>query len=440
MADDGDADDVATDGALRVLHERLPDVDARTAASVATALAELQSMYAKAAVARAQEEVAAPARPQTPEEAADEAVESPVELEAGIDAADDAAALKKREANRKKRAAQKAKRAEQHEQHGDAPAAAVADDASFGFPKEVTACVRVFSGERGRGLQCTRRVRKGEVLIGIPKAWALTTDQKGVGDSGSSGQVSLARQLVSLKRAGDFRVSYLPTSIDMPAFWTADELAMLRLSYVLEPASSQRATLEGMYAKEGLADEDCTLDEFIWAMCMVQSRTFAGAASNTILMLPFIDLLNCESTADLAFDLRDDGPSGYINVHASRDFEEGEEALVNYHGTTPPELYSTFLAYGFVPTSGVRYPGPLELFSCDDPQNPDDLKALLECWTRFYAKLADAPALADDNEHATGRAATARLVLRNEREMATQAAVALRKRLLAIQKSKKAQR
>ena len=148
-------------------------------------------------------------------------------------------------------------------------------------------------------------------------------------------------------------------------------------------------------------------------------------------------MVTSERSADLAFDLRDDVESGYINVHASRDFESGEEALVNYHGNTPPVLYSNFLAYGFVPTTGVHCPGPLDLFPGPyDPNDVADLKRLLERWASLLRTLTDAPALADANAHATGRAATARLMLRNERDMATQAAVAIRKRLLAIQKSK----
>lgn len=57
-----------------------------------------------------------------------------------------------------------------------------------------------------------------------------------------------------------------------------------------------------MHAAARIPESECTSDEFIWAMCMVQSRTFGGG--HTMVMLPYIDLVNTESEADLDFDLR----------------------------------------------------------------------------------------------------------------------------------------
>ena len=100
--------------------------------------------------------------------------------------------------------------------------------------------------------------------------------------------------------------------------------------------------------------KDCTVDEFVWAMGMVQSRTFGG--DGVMIFLPFIDLINSDAAPDLSFDLRQE--DGYIQCMASRDFEAGEEALVNYHGRGKPSLFSNFLAY-----AAPSPCGPFPLFS-----------------------------------------------------------------------------
>ena len=233
------------------------------------------------------------------------------------------------------------------------------------FPKEVRGAVRVFDGIRGRGLQCTRNVKKGEVLIGIPKKWALDTQSFG----GSSGQMQLAVTLQNLRKANNFRVRHLPATNDMPCFWSSAELDWLRGLHVYEPAAAQRKTLESMFAD---AKPTCSLDDFIFGMTNVQSRTFDGG-SNVMVFLPFVDLINSDTMPDLSFDIRGSA-DGYINVHASKDFAEGEEALVNYAGRgSKPGLYATFLAYGYVP-SAAEYP---TLYPWDESTSAEELEVLL---------------------------------------------------------------
>lgn len=219
----------------------------------------------------------------------------------------------------------------------------------------------------------------------------------------------------------------------MPCFWTAEQLEWLRGSYVHEPASSQRATLTAMH--EALRPP-CTLDDFIWGMCMVQSRTFGG--DGVMVFLPFIDLLNSSFDPSLDFDVR--RADGYINVHASRDFKAGEEALVSYHGRRAPGLYTEFLAYGYVPIGdAVEYP---TLFPWDVSTPEDELQRLLAQWTQHMQDvsgkgLPGKPEEASESAAGGGGSAAARLasvqtLLQHEKRMAVEQAVAIKKRLVAM--------
>ena len=71
------------------------------------------------------------------------------------------------------------------------------------LPQEVRGSVRVFHGSRGRGLHCTKRIRKGDVLIGIPDAWAI--ECKASTNGGTEGQVAMATRLVELRQTKDAR-------------------------------------------------------------------------------------------------------------------------------------------------------------------------------------------------------------------------------------------
>lgn len=270
------------------------------------------------------------------------------------------------------------------------------------FPSEVQGCVRVFTGTRGRGLQCTRDVKKGDVMIGIPKKWALSAMADSSG--GNSGQINLALQLLDLRDRNDMRVRHLPITSDHPCFWSAEELSWLKASFCYESACNQRRTLQGLYP--GKKQIDCTEDDFLWAMCMVQSRQFGE--EGCMIFLPFVDLINSEVAPDLWLDIRQE--NGYINIHATRDFQKGEEALVSYHGSEPPGLFSNFLGYGFVPDV-VSYPPP----RLSDHEGAAQQQ--LEEWTRHLEGLPEEDPAAKDMSGHSWRKVMANQILRHERRM-----------------------
>eukprot|EP00929_Paragymnodinium_shiwhaense_P027033 TRINITY_DN15961_c0_g1_i5.p1 TRINITY_DN15961_c0_g1~~TRINITY_DN15961_c0_g1_i5.p1 ORF type:complete len:344 (-),score=58.29 TRINITY_DN15961_c0_g1_i5:41-1072(-) len=267
------------------------------------------------------------------------------------------------------------------------------------LPDGVRGAVRVFDGPRGRGLQCTRNVTKGEVLIGIPQDWALGAGR------GVQGQQTLALQLIALKAKDDFRARQLPEFLDMPCFWTADELNWLKASQVHQPACNQLPSLKKMFPGKKAAK--CSEKEFIWGMCMVQSRTFD--AGDKMIFLPFVDLINSEAQPDLGLDIR--SSDGYICIHASRNFSEGEEALVNYHGNELPNLFETFLGYGYVPSIVAEQ----RIMS----SSREDLMREAAFFKQCLESLADTPETSDESEKALPhRQRMANALLRAERRNA----------------------
>ena len=457
---------------LMSLRELLPNVSPNAAAAAAAELAELQRAFAASSSGESNR------LPTNKELPVDESSDTPVPEEAieeGLLGCDDTVGADKVDAqvsadeeeqvdgeparssnaakNRKKRAAQKAKK------HAAKLASTNCLDVAAAapiieLPGDVRGSVRVFSGSRGRGLQCTRQVKRGEILIGIPRAWAISTSLASR-SGGCTGQTALALELVALRRQRDFRLMHMPAYNDMPCFWSEAQLELLRPSMVLASARNQRATLEAMYQQ--LAPVDCTRDEFVWAMAMVQSRTFGGGAEMVI--LPFIDLINTETAPDLDFDVRrsdemrtssarkggktssrsSEAHPAYINVHASRTFEEGEEALVSYHGKSAPSLFSNFLAYGFVPTNGVAYPERLDPW--DSSTDEETLHAIMARWQTHISALSAASVMTDsataasatssegmDNDLAR-RTAIARELLTHERCMAIAEIAAIEKHI-----------
>lgn len=310
----------ALDGAVSTLRALLPTLGQSALARASCELHQLQLEYEAAAAGQevdlADLNTASAAAPAANATANDKQRSvAPGEDEAHEET--HAAALKRREANRKKHAAQKAKKKQPPPPSPSLPpptevlgtsgstAASLSatgrvagkDDTGDTLPDGVRGAVRIFRGRRGRGLQCVTRVRKGEPIIGIPCSWAISTNEVSR-TGGSSGQMDLALTLVQLKRRKDFRVAHMPETLDMPAFWSDTELQWLAASFVYDSAKNQRPTLESMYKSASPEYRaECTMDEFVWGMCMVQSRTFGG--NNVMIVLPFIDLVGPYSITSL---------------------------------------------------------------------------------------------------------------------------------------------
>ena len=444
----------AVRNALATLHEMLPHVPPSVAEDAAMQLTKL------AQLAFAVKAAAPPAPSPAP---AAKNIPTPVEdiTDANGEDEDDTPAEPGRNPKtQKKRAAQKAKKLA-------AKAAANAPTPILTLPEGSRGVVRVFEGTRGRGLQCIRRVEKGEELIGIPASWALSTDSVSI-SGGTTGQRALALELIRLRRLNDFRVTQLPKYNDMPCFWSAEELEYLKPSYVYDGACNQKGTLVSMHSQlseaalkeiQGDSNEPVTADDFVWAMAMVQSRTFGGNTNNghpLMVLLPYIDLVNSEVADDLDFDIRRSGGAEevkkgskkgnspnkkkdvvveekgerYISVHATRAFDEGEEALVSYHGKAPPSLYSNFLAYGYV-AAMCTYP---PLFPWDAKgSETEELQALLEKWEEHAKALEEAPLLKEEDgdmrDDTARRKAIAKALIRHEATMSEGEAAALKKAL-----------
>ena len=110
---------------------------------------------------------------------------------------------------------------------------------------------------------------------------------------------------------------------------------------------------------------------------------------------------------------------------------------MSYHGKDkPPELFSNFFAYGFVPETGVTYPN---LWPWDERTGVDALSALLTTLQAHVKAIAASPAFAEastlEDEDMLRRRAIARQLLTHERSMALEQAVRVKRRLVSLESS-----
>merc|ERR1711862_406708 len=113
---------------------------------------------------------------------------------------------------------------------------------------------------------------------------------------------------------------------------------------------------------------------------------------------------------DLWLDIRQE--NGYINIHATKDFQKGDEALVSYQGAEAPGLFANFLAYGFVPDI-VSYPLP----ALDPNADAAELSLTLETWVSHLGSLPDDKHVSKDDAKEHPRMTIAKKILKHERDM-----------------------
>ena len=164
----------------------------------------------------------------------------------------------------------------------------------------------------------------------------------------------------------------LPARVDMPLFWTPEEMAELQASSARPVAERLReelkeehaallGTLRAEAAGEAAARACGAFDDYLWARAMLWSRgerlnieaapEAEGAEAKTtkvLLMTPFFDLFN-HSAAISAGDshrvVRGAGGELCVRAVATRDYAAGEEVCISYGQHSNRQL---LLSYGFV--------------------------------------------------------------------------------------------
>lgn len=243
-------------------------------------------------------------------------------------------------------------------------------------------CVRLLPGSAGpehpdgeRGLFAQADIAAGEILLRIPDRYILSVARAqraplgrrmtaaGLGALG--GQVYLAAYLLlQRRRPRSFFRPYLDTLPaafpHLPLFLAPDQLALLQGSATLPLIAKRQAQWRReheLLCRRVPALREVTLDEYLWARCVVSSRTFAlsGSDSRVQGLVPLADLLNHQAAAQAEWEHR--GPGQGFVVQCFTPVPAGAEIRISYGSKCNSRL---FLNYGFAlpdnPHNEVRLP------------------------------------------------------------------------------------
>lgn len=174
-----------------------------------------------------------------------------------------------------------------------------------------------------------------------------------------SQQFRLAAFVVQERRLGEksrfmhflnaFPESYAES---FPYWWSVEELALLKnmavgFKTVYEVADACHAYC--VLAMNGMRQDIGTLDEFLWAVCVVVSRQnpfpMMYERKRKTLLIPGFDMCNHEMTEKAEITTVFNFQTGVFECSAQRDFAKGEEYTI-YYGHRPDR--DLFLYSGFV--------------------------------------------------------------------------------------------
>jgi len=276
--------------------------------------------------------------------------------------------------------------------------------------------VRAGVGSRGRGLFAARNVRAGESIVRIPLKACITDIASPNPYPGCPYSVTLAAAILTERDAGSSSrwaqyVASLPKEV--VGYANCDEALVGDEDVIRAAVGGDDALVDELqtYASLVIGSHAAIVQrgwnsrDWTWAMSQVHSRTFrvdlevpaahgarvgnnGGNRERTVrLLAPFADLLNhdsdqnevcCEWGVERSVG-NDDVGSDVLNgvdfvVRASRDIQEGSEALVSYGERSDPHF---FMYYGFLPKI--------------NPFNRAPLFRTLREASRWYARLCGDP-------------------------------------------------
>ena len=281
--------------------------------------------------------------------------------------------------------------------------------------------VRAGVGSRGRGLFAARNLRAGESIVRIPLKACITDIASPNPYPGCPYSVTLAAAILTERDAGSSSrwaqyVASLPEEV--VGYANCDEALVGDDDVIRAAVGGDDALVDELqtYASlvigshAAIVQRGWNSGDWIWAMSQVHSRTFRvdlevpaahgarvgndGNRERTVrLLAPFADLLNhdsdpnevcCEWGVEQRAVGNELGSSDLLNgfdfvVKASRDIQEGSEALVSYGERSDPHF---FMYYGFLPKKNPFNRAPLfrtlreasQWYSrlCGDPEREND--------------------------------------------------------------------
>lgn len=213
---------------------------------------------------------------------------------------------------------------------------------------------------------------------------------------------ALALQLIKEKHVLQERSAFaahiaaLPAAVDVPYFFTDDELAAFKgtnASKMGEMLRAQIVEYHGLFApvvaelapRSGLPADVFTLDAYKWAISMVTSRFVSLRVERSVLktMVPFFDMFNHSPVANVqhAYDPR----TRSVQIITRQGWDAGQQVFLNY-GNIP--ALRAFWLHGFVVPQPDYESFMLQLMMPATHDHFEQRVALI----RRYADLVEAPA------------------------------------------------
>ncbi|KAK4214658.1 Rubisco LS methyltransferase [Rhypophila decipiens] len=226
----------------------------------------------------------------------------------------------------------------------------------------------------GRGVKTLRSFKQGDTILTIPSDVLWTVDHayadpvlgpvlRSVQPPLSTEDILALYLLFVRSREGDWmydglqsHIAALPTSYSSSVFFDEEELEVCAGSSLYTVTKQLQQLLVDDYRAlvvrvlgphpQLFPLDKFTLDDYIWALCTVWSRSmdFALPEGKSIrLVAPFADMLNHSSEVKQCHVY--DPKSGNLSILAGKDYKAGDQAFINY-GPIPNNRLLRL--YGFV--------------------------------------------------------------------------------------------
>lgn len=209
----------------------------------------------------------------------------------------------------------------------------------------------------GRQLRARKSIRKGELVMHIPRAAMILVEDARASEIGRlilergvklTTYGALAAYLLDLRRRGAaWRpfIDVLPTSFaEHPFNFSEADLDYLQGSWILPDLVRRRARLDKEYHKlrECLPREYAfSREDYVWASCCAWTRvyTVSLAGHDTHALIPMGDMLDHEAHPNVRWIK--EAKLGFI-LTAARDIDAGEPLTLHYWSASNARMFATF--------------------------------------------------------------------------------------------------
>ena len=282
-------------------------------------------------------------------------------------------------------------------------------------------------GGRGWGLVAAKDIAAGDAALSVPQSLWMTPSTAADSAIGpfvenQPAWVKLAVQLLHEKSKGDESrwseyVATLPTKLDAPLFWSADELAYLQGSQLFSNAAGYDAYVRGTFvsleqeifsANRPLFPESVFSEtEFLWAFGVLRARCLPPRdRGDDVALVPGLDMANHSGLVNSTWTLNGGGLGSVFGGAGSgpsmlfrldERVAAGAECFVNYG---PNKVDSQLaLDFGFADAFCLRpgyVLGPIEIPDADvnqfDKQDVLEVAGLLRAPSFTIRAFEDPPA------------------------------------------------